>query len=424
MPKTSLRRFVLALLVTITVSGYFHIPRSGAQRLAPNTVYAVTWNLHNTTTIWEVDLPRREIHDVLTLDYYVSTTLREALSDHELAAFSLGSEYGVFPGKTADDVRLFQSIEGIWLVSPGLLLAEIRHMACDTLPGGDCYGFYEFALVDVTTGAHTDLLHVDYHNAAADEWTGCGSRVYIDTVLPNPSQDKFAFTLKPASDCYPVAAASYGYVVDYSGSSARLTPLPLADGLSWSPDGGLLAYATQDACHDSVCTASIHVLDVSDPSESVILNSTELYHSTSFVTAWSDERTVVYPWQDMGHGDVPPSLVWQDVPGGGMMATTMPGAFSTGVYSLGAERRLVAFSYPAQALIALAAEETPVTRQITPEVDRVFYNSRYNDTLILAANQFQIVTLIDATLGMQDLPLADLFAAYPDEHITYLSPGE
>ncbi|WP_119065648.1 hypothetical protein [Aggregatilinea lenta] len=425
-PARFLRRFLFVLLVAASVSGHFDIAPSIAQRFAPDTFYAVTWNIATMTTIWEVDLPRDEIREVLTLNYYDSITLRESLSEHELAAFNADVGQGIFQGKTADDVVIMtQAIAGVWLVSPGWLLAEIVHMACDTLPGDDCYGFYEFALIDTATGSRSTLLDVDYHHRAAGEWTGCGPRILIDTVLPNPGQDKFAFTIKPVGHCYSFQNASYGYILDYSQPSAQLTPIPFADGLSWSPDGVMLAYATKDACRDSVCTASIQVLDASAGSEAVILNSAELYHVTPLFTTWSDERTVIYEWRDTASSEVPIFLVWQDALDGGLTPTAVSQAFfSNSVYGLGkAQPTLVGLSYPVRALIALTTKNEAAVRQIASEVGQVFYNSRYNDYLIVADRQLQSATVIDANLDMQDLPLADLFAAHPDERIVCLSPG-
>lgn len=417
---------LLSLALVVAMLGKSNATQIGAQGLGPDRIFAVTRNSDSlTSSIWEINPTTGDARQILSLGYSHLGTPRSAFSENELSAFNLGIERGIIQGRTADDMGMIQNIRRVWLFEVNRLLAEISYEVCDRRPGGDCYGYFEFIEVDAITGDYTSLFQVDFHHSIAEQWEGCRPSVYVDTVLLNPTQEKLAFTLKPVDPCYPFPDASYGYLVDYSSHPVQQTPIPFADGISWSPDGNTLAYFTKEACHDSVCDTSIRVLTPSIGAVPVTLINSTLYDLTPLFTAWRDERTVLFQWRDTASSEAPLLLAWHDILDKSIVFDSMPQAFfPASVYYLNHEQSyLFGLSTPDRSLLAMPTEKAFAVDQSFPDIGRVFYNSRYDDFLITIDREIQNAVLIDANMGALSLPLSSLLASYPGEVITFVSPG-
>ena len=183
------------LLCAILVFGGSHLPVS-AQSSELGVFFAVTQNSETRAwSIWEASTITGNARLIFNLSSLDPSKPSDVFPEDEVTAFNDAVENGSFLRGTPETPGIVQSIQGIWLVKSNQLLAQISNQVCDR-PYHNCYGYYEFLLIDTTTGNPTSLLKIGRRDRVTATWPGCtpNAPVYVDTVLPNPAQDKFVFS--------------------------------------------------------------------------------------------------------------------------------------------------------------------------------------------------------------------------------------
>lgn len=412
------------MLFVLLVARMFLIPVTMAQTSEPQVFYAVTFNeTTRDTSIWEVDTTRVTIRQILTLDRVNHATPNELFPEYERRLLrEVIRRDDLLEGRA--DGSIIQHIIGVWLLNTNHMLVLTRN---ETHIGQGFYlGYYEFLIADIMTSDLTSLMRIAYHDPITEE-TGCSLhwQAYVDSVLPHPTQDIFAFTLKTYSrSCASDWAQTY--LVDYSSLPIDATLLPASTGAAWSPDGMYLSYYTRESCSHNVCDTSVYMLPASSLKEPVILNRGQLYLTTPLFSVWRDNRTVLYRWRSTTHGDVPPSSLWHDIVDDAISESPVDFVHVTAIYHLEQEQsNLVAVGH--DSVFGLTQDATPVTLATFSSIRRVFYNSRFPEYMFVSYDHTSFnlteMLIIDAELNQATLNLADFFPEDSDEMVVFVANG-
>lgn len=313
---------------------------------------------------------------------------------------------------------------GVWLLDSNRLLVQTSNDVCDRVAGG-CYGYFEFLTLDIPSASLTSLLKVDYHNTAVQNWSECplGAAVYIDSVLPNPTQNSFAFIIRPLSTCQPVSR-SQAYIVNYAALPITLTEIPFAGGVAWSPDGTYLAYYSRDTCQDMICTTSVKLLSMSPGAIPITITSASFLFTTPLFVEWMDNRTVMYQWlvSPGGTADGTRVLRWHDIVDNYSLEVSALPFQQNSVYHLNRDQSHIFGVYPDSSAVGLAVEKVFNVVSAFPSVAYTSYNSKFPGYLFINLESGN-VTVVDSSLNQSTINLVD-FVSPTLETVVFVTNGD
>lgn len=412
--------FVLAVLL-----GILGITEASAQAQKPRLFYFVTKdNNSHSTSIWQANTQTNVAQRLTTVRLINSETPNSIFPEHELSELNAAINRGSFLQSNVNTPGVTQAVTGVWLLDSNRLLVQTSNDVCDRVAGG-CYGYFEFLTLDIPSTSLTSLLKVDYHNVAVQSWSECplGAAVYIDSVLPNPTQNSFAFTLRPISSCHPMSR-SQAYIVDYAASPIAVSEIPFAGGVAWSPDGTYLAYYSRDTCQDIMCATSVKLLSISPGAIPITITSASFPFTTPLFVEWLDDRTVMYQWLLSlgGTADGTRVLRWHDIMDNHSLEVSALPFQQNGVYHLNRDQLHIFAVYPDGSAVGLKAEKVFHAVSAFPSVANISYNSRFPQYLFINLESSKI-TVVDSNLIQASIDLAD-FVSPLLETVIFVTNGD
>jgi hypothetical protein len=389
------------------------------------TLYAVSGDSESGSShIWEIDTAAGGARLVLTLPPLSPASPRQAFSTVELQALNTAIETGGYTRSNPDTPGIAQRIQQLWLVDDSHLLLQTTNEVCDR-PNAGCFGYHEFLIADIRSAHLTSLWKLDYHPTAVQHWAGCdmSTSVGIDTVSIHPSQEKFAFTLKPASTCLGYDQHITAFIVDYTAIPVTVRQIDQADGLAWSADGRLLAYYTRTNCTAELCDTSILVASTNAVDTPTVIQQTSINRRTPLFTAWTGNNTLLYQWPDFPSesSETTLSLVQYSLRENTYVMRRNARFLSNSVYQL--DPRLIGIRTD-QTIVALPSQSDSAPVPLASGVRQAFYNQRYNDFVLVNLDiQAGTVEVITETLQHFTLNLSDFFTAEFAQTIYAVTPG-
>lgn len=390
----------------------------------PERFFAIITNIYTSdTAILEVASYGEDTRTVYTLPLQNTSTPREAFSAHEFAQLE---NAGLFPVEQFDAKSITQRLTQVWQVNASQLLAQVNTEFCYRVI--DCWGYYEFLLIELASGDAVSLLTIDYH-AQENENLGCpvGHQVFVDRVLPNPTQDSFVFTVKDSYGCSSNTALIY--LIEFSEIPAQVIEMPLGENIAWSPDGSTLTYITRDNCEYMMCVMRIVNFDGGFGNK--ILTQIPLYYGADVFAVWLDSDTLIYQAKEgtTGSSEAGDAIFGHETAEGSYLLGIPPSGFlanqvwylEDGMHeSFVGRRQGAANTYDAFSVSPeFAIQETFSLEGI------VYSNSRYNAYLFAVSlnpdEQGNGVHMVDAQLNLTSI---DIAAILPQDYSLYsLAPG-
>lgn len=386
------------LRLLVTVVGIFcaiAIRAAQAQTAkAPTaTFYILAHNIvDDSETIFEAKYPIRQASKILTLPRWTSITARVGLSSKEFRLLQEDdrSQTLLFD-EDKSNVFIEQNIQGVWLLDPSHLLILKFNYVGNMLKD---HGYYEFIILNKITGMIISLFNLDAHYEMPGSWVDCyspvpPSPVSIQQVLPHPQLDMFAFSIRSVSRYGCGAFIPYQiFIVDYSSYPVEVKIISRGEGISWSLDGGKLAYLTRDYCNDeSQCLTSLWVASTEALDSPTLFQRAMFSGHASIFTAWLDNETLLYEWTEIPEGDVSPVIATINVIDKFRIIVSDPASFGR-IYVLG-KKPPALVGEGDQSLLAVRMPEFAAFPIALMPVADIAYNSRYNDTVIVAFDNRQ-----------------------------------
>lgn len=400
---------------------------AGREAILPEVFYFLSIdNQTKNTSIWAANAGTVNADKLLTVDYKNLSTPNQLFSSHEVAVLNSAISQGAYSRATPDTSGVFQTIQAVWLIDEGNLLIQTSNEICQS-PFLNCYGFYELFILNLVSGNLSSIYKVDYHSELTRDWDGCGenSIIHIDQVLLHPYEPKFSLTVKPAVPCSTDQEKSVAIIADYLKAPTTIVLIPLASGLSWSPDGQYLAFYSQDHCM-TMCTASIYVMDGTNTTPT-ILHHAPLANQTPLFTQWIDNRTLIYQWRVSQHADyeVPLTLFWHDVIDNITGVVPLNLEFeSSQVFQLnnGGEVNLVGVLQSNRSIVGFSGQRDADTFVSFPPANLIYSNNKFSKYAFTHL-QDNRVDVIDVNLNLSTMDLDHFLPPDTHELIYFVSPG-
>lgn len=379
--------------------------------------------------LWEYRLQSGQAGMLFRLAPNEQTSTVRTFPPQEVAAIQRAIEYGRFSQQTLDTAPVVRRIQGAWMLDQDRFLLLLSIQVCDHYFYDACFGYHEFALLAPDSGTLSVLTHIGFHEPFFEVWTECtvlfpSVTIAVEGVFPNPTQDSFAVTLVPSSDCLTPFPKTHALIVNYSALPPSRIDFPQARGFSWSPSGLRAAYYHLESCSVTGCdtaitvAAAVNSFEVSDP-----IRQAYLPYNLNHLSAWFNEDVLYYQWLNSStqQGDSGENVIMhhaQDISTPIPVLSQFVGIFplnpmSTTVVTLSSDRRL-AFANRVQGFSASQVLST----------GRAQINTRFPHQILVLPDQAPSeVILIDVGFVPTTIHLSELNLPFEWQHLVFVSSG-
>ncbi len=384
------------------------------------------------SSLWQITdhVPAKAL---FTINSLATTEHDIALSDHEQGLLKSAINNGGFSTDAAYPKRLIRKMLRQWPLGDSHFLLQITNAICDPIYSAICYGYDELIDLDVNQPqTPRSLLKIDYHDKMLDSWTGCLSKIpqihfSVTDVVPNPTQNKLALIIK-GSGCYSNLLNSLVFMIDFSSSVLKITQMPLADGLSWSPDGTQFAYFSLTDCQYEICNLSFNVLSAQNVNSATLVSARASQRQQQLLSGWVNNNLIVFRWPKLldlssNYDDYEIVTKYFNLKIAEQLELT-----GSNYSDPSGDFYLIKGSFMFVGTWGVtgnspASQSSLMSSMVTnfANAKQVFFNSRYPDKVILSDQQncIQSATVIDSTLTQFSLDLSRDFPA--NECVTDLS---
>lgn len=418
-------RYLLVLLISLTLSVssfYSMLAQATAQALGPDIFYFISYNeTSESNTIWEASMISENSRPILTLEGQSNQSPREAFPESEFLRLEDAISRGVFWASVADASHIGQETLGVWGLDSERLLVLASYYVSHAYYH-ELLGYYEFSILNIPDGTLSSLTKIAYYQPLAGDW-GCdpNTPVWVSDVKPNPTSDRFAYTLK-IEDRWCSSHRGQTYIVDYSTSPAEITEIPWANKIAWDPDGAQLAYTTRALCGDHDCPAGYYTLSMTPGATPTMIDQHEIYGTSPTPISWLNNQSVVYQY-DEPPTENPLAVGWYDL----TQALFTPSQFDVGLSGFSSiiylhreqTHLLIGFDTDQSEFNLMRFTDDLETVDTLPS-DSIYYNSRFNQYVFLGLGD-NSTQILDADANLFPLDLAPFTPS--GETIHYLAPG-
>ncbi len=356
------------------------------------------------STIWNVDSSNDTVSPVFSLDFYAQLAPNDVLSLREKSIVQNAANQGIIDQNRLTTPAISQYIIAAWQLDSTNILFETAVDFCEPIGHSVCFGYYEFSKLNLISNPSTpqSLFQLDYHHSVLDQWSSCnniGNIIHIDYVAINPVADQVALTIKAINNCHG-DGKSEAIIFDFSQTGANPVEIPLADGISWSPNGTRLGYSTRDTCASTsiLCTFSIGFYSVPTNTLTVLNSSNELPSQAASITNWKDDNNIVYQSSALAGDTFDYRIVQRSLDTSLETVAFVGPTHLTNYYRL-QHNSTILIGYQNQGKWAQAFSFTETTPLANFDyIDGVFSNNRYPEFIILQNNDSNQLTMLDSDL--------------------------
>ncbi|MEP7284670.1 MAG: hypothetical protein ABI947_02745 [Chloroflexota bacterium] len=387
-----------------------------AQNIDP--FYVITQNnALRRSTIWSIDPANAHAKSIVALNEVSQLKADEVLSQRELSVMQSFSQKETLSPQSATIKQYFQQIQRLDTMQ---LMLLSNNDVCNRNTMNLCFGYYELLRLNTSDPSKmTSLLKIDYHPKVFDEW-GCirptNEPIIIDHLLINPKHDVLVYTLRASHNCYTKQVTAQTVIVDFSKLPVSITEIPMARGVSWSPDGNRLAYYSVNDCPSVGCETSVNIITLFNGSSTPLTKGTKSTVATitlapntfTLSTGWINNNTLLYQWYGgIEEGAV---LVSYNLDSGIQRIIHLKDAASVnGLYYMNPNHMIFQDQTSLKDISGFGNDNLPMNNLNSAQ--QVFYNSRFTDRLLFS-NQIgclQQIFLIDAvTLKSMSIDLSSV----------------